>query len=108
MYCALRTHAVKRPTYMPVGLRTPSLDKVSRCWTVTLYEHARGTGRELFLKADNADLGHDSFNDIESNVLVERDPNSGDKCSQSSAIPPLPSFWPVSYTHLTLPTSDLV
>ena len=59
---------------LALGNDSASSVKVSQCWTVTLYEHARGTGRELVLKADDADLTNDNFNDIVSNVLVERDP----------------------------------
>ncbi len=62
---------------LALGNDAASSVKVNKCWTVTLYEHARGTGRELVLNADDADLTNDNFNDIVSNVLVERDPNCG-------------------------------
>ena len=62
---------------LAVGNDVASSVKVSQCWVVTLYEHARGTGRELVLRADDPDLRDDNFNDIVSNVLVERDPNCG-------------------------------
>jgi hypothetical protein len=62
---------------LALGNDSASSVKVSPCWTVTLYEHARGTGRELVLRADDADLINDNFNDIVSNVLVERDLSCG-------------------------------
>lgn len=62
---------------LALGNDAASSVKVARCWKVTLYEHARGTGRELVLTADNSDLRNDNFNDIVSNVLVERVPNCG-------------------------------
>ena len=62
---------------LAVGNDVASSVKVSQCWVVTLYEHAQGRGRELVLTADDPDLRDDKFNDIVSNVLVERDPNCG-------------------------------
>jgi hypothetical protein len=60
---------------LALGNDVASSVKVARCWKVTLYEHGRGTGRELALTSDNPNLVNDDFNDIVSNVLVERDPN---------------------------------
>ncbi|MCU0757558.1 MAG: hypothetical protein MUE46_21035 [Xanthomonadales bacterium] len=62
---------------LALGNDVASSIQVARCWRVTLYEHARGRGRELVLTADDSDLRDDNFNDIVSNVLVERDPNCG-------------------------------
>ena len=60
---------------LALGNDAASSIRVARCWKATLYENARGTGRELVLTADDADLVNDNFNDIVSNVLVERVPN---------------------------------
>lgn len=62
---------------LALGNDVASSVKVARCWKVTLYEHGPGNGRQLVLTADNPNLVNDNFNDIVSNVLVERDPNCG-------------------------------
>ena len=63
---------------LALGNDVASSIKVSPCFKVTLYGAGPGqNGPELVLTADNADLTNDNFNDILSNVLVERDPNCG-------------------------------
>ena len=62
---------------LALGNDVASSVKVSPCWKVTLYEHGPGRGRTLELSADDSDLRNSNFNDIVSNVLVERDPNCG-------------------------------
>jgi hypothetical protein len=61
---------------LAVGNDVTSSVKVSKCWKVTLYGAGPGQkGPELVLTADNADLIKNNFNDITSNVLVERERN---------------------------------
>jgi hypothetical protein len=61
---------------LAVGNDVTSSVKVSKCWKVTLYGAGPGQkGPELVLTADNADLSKNNFNDITSNVLVERERN---------------------------------
>ena len=60
---------------LALGNDVTSSVKVSGCWKVTLYGAAQGqNGPELMLTADDADLRNSNFDDIVSNVLVERDP----------------------------------
>ena len=64
---------------LALGNDSASSVKVSKCFKVTLYGAGPGqNGPELVLTADNADLTNDNFNDILSNVLVERVPNCSD------------------------------
>ncbi len=62
---------------LALGNDVASSVRVSPCWKVTLFEHGPGRGRTLELSADDSDLRNAGFNDIVSNVLVERDPNCG-------------------------------
>jgi hypothetical protein len=63
---------------LALGNDVASSVKVSQCWKVTLYGAGPGqNGPELVLTADDANLMDDNFNDILSNVLVERVPNCG-------------------------------
>lgn len=67
---------------LALGNDVASSVKVSKCFKVTLYGAGPGqNGPELVLTADNADLRDNKFNDIVSNVLVERVPN----CSNAPA-----------------------
>ena len=61
---------------LALGNDVASSVKVSQCFKVTLYGAGPGqNGPELVLRADDASLIDDNFNDILSNVLVERVPN---------------------------------
>ena len=69
---------------LALGNDVASSVKVSKCFKVTLYGAGPGqNGPELVLTADDANLIDDNFNDILSNVLVERDPN----CSRQGNLP---------------------
>lgn len=81
---------------LALGNDVASSVKVSECFKVTLYGAGPGqNGPELVLTADDADLTNDDFNDILSNVLVERDPNcdasAGAAAPTSGALSPLPA-----------------
>jgi hypothetical protein len=61
---------------LALGNDVASSVKVSKCFKVTLYGAGPGqNGPELVLTADDENLMDDDFNDILSNVLVERVPN---------------------------------
>jgi hypothetical protein len=81
---------------LALGNDVASSVKVSKCFKVTLYGAGPGqNGPELVLTADNADLRNDNFNDILSNVLVERDPNCDASAvaatPSTGALSPLPA-----------------
>ncbi len=78
---------------LALGNDVASSIKVSKCFKVTLYGDGPGqNGPELVLTADNADLRSDNFNDIVSNVRVERVPNCDDSAAPAAgALLPLPA-----------------
>lgn len=78
---------------LALGNDVASSIKVSPCFKVTLYGDGPGqNGPELVLTADHADLRNDDFNDIVSNVLVERVPNCDDGAAPAAgALLPLPA-----------------
>lgn len=57
---------------LKIGNDMVSSLKVQKGWRVILYENAPGTGKELVLTADTPDLVKLNFNDITSNIKVER------------------------------------
>ena len=63
------------PGYLAIGNDVISSVKVNKGWKVTLYEHGPKTGRALTLTSDAPNLGEYEFNDIISNVLVEKIPS---------------------------------
>ncbi|MBK8285907.1 MAG: hypothetical protein IPK97_14115 [Ahniella sp.] len=64
---------------LALGNDVTSSVKVANCWRVVLYGAGPGQkGPELVLTADNADLSANDFDEIVSNVHVERDPKCGD------------------------------
>lgn len=79
---------------LALGNDVASSIKVSRCFKVTLYGDGPGqNGPELVLTADNADLRNDNFNDVLSNVLVERDPDcdAGAAAPAGAVLAPMPA-----------------
>jgi len=73
---------------LALGNDVASSVMVGQCFKVTLYGAGPGqNGPELVLTADDADLTDDDFNDIVSNVLVERDPNCGSASDTGSSFP---------------------
>ena len=61
--------------YLAIGNDVISSVKVKKGWRVILYEHGPTTGRALTLTSDTPNLGKYKFNDIVSNLRVERIPN---------------------------------
>ncbi len=87
---------------LALGNDVASSVKVSKCFKVTLYGAAQGqNGPELVLTADDADLVNDNFNDIVSNVLVERVANCAAAPAEAEAFKGVAGTW-----QFEKPTND--
>ena len=60
--------------YLKIGNDVISSLKIEKGWRVILYEHGPATGRALVLTANTPRLGDYKFNDIVSNLKVEKIP----------------------------------
>ena len=58
--------------YFKIGNDVISSLKIKKGYRVILYENGPGTGRELILTADTPNLGTHKFNDVTSNLKVEK------------------------------------